>query len=122
MSQGPRPDFIPCGPQRASSLPACPPSLSSAHPHSSSEHLLSAFVCAVMAFCVMFLALVLVFLFGHLLLCLLPSSSPWKLREWSLAEAIPSPHLSPVTRDPLFPQFPAQSSSPDSVHFTAYAC
>lgn len=60
----------------------------------------------------MFLALALAFPFGHLLLGLLPSC-PWKLmQEQNLAEAIPSPFLSPVARDPLSPLFPAQSSSP----------
>ena len=49
------------------------------HLHSSSERLLSAFVCSAMSFCVRFLALVLTFLFGRLFLSLLPSSYPWKL-------------------------------------------
>lgn len=49
------------------------------HLHSSGERLLSAFVCSAMSFCVRFLALVLMFLFGRLLLSLLPSSYPWKL-------------------------------------------
>lgn len=72
------------------------------HLHSSSKHLLSAFVRSVMCSCVMCLALALVFLFGRLLLSLLPSSSPWKLiKEQSLAETIPSPLPSPMARNSL---------------------
>lgn len=58
---GSLPRFIPCGPW-------CPPSASlvrpprhpASHPHSSSKRLLSAFVCSVLSFCVICLALVLV--------------------------------------------------------------
>lgn len=49
--------FIPCGP---SASPVCPPRHPASHPHSSSERLLSAFVCSVVSFCVMCLALALV--------------------------------------------------------------
>ena len=55
--------------------PHCPVS----HLHSSGKRLLSAFVCSVMSFCVMFLALALAFPFGRLLLSLLPLSCLWKL-------------------------------------------
>lgn len=66
-----------------------------------------------MSFCVVFLALALVFPFGCLLLSLLPFSWPWKLlKEQSLTETIPSPLLSLVARNPLSPYFPACGSSP----------